>query len=75
MSGRQCVVHREDLGLGDAWENVIHGGCSDANTVYIMLSRSSIKNGKLEELANVTEYNVLTFRLINEVTAVKRHPV
>jgi hypothetical protein len=32
-----------------------------------MLGRSSIKNGKLEELANVTEYDVLTFRLLNDV--------
>jgi len=68
MSEQQCVVHREDLGLDDAWENVIHGGSSDAVRVYIMLGRSSIKNGKLEELANETEYDVLTFRLLNEVT-------
>jgi len=37
-------------------------------TVYTILGRSSIKKGKIEELADVTEYVVLTFGLLNEVT-------
>jgi hypothetical protein len=38
-----------------------------------MFGRSFIKKGKLEEFLNVTPYDVLAFRPLNEVTGLSRY--
>ena len=52
-----CVAHREDLAVEDAWKELSFMQDIETllRTVYTMFSRSSVKNEKFRELANVSE--------------------
>lgn len=72
---QHCVAHREDLGLDDAWSkvSVIREVETLLRTVYTMFSRSAIKKGKFQELAEISERDVVSFRPLNEVRWLSRH--
>ncbi|XP_059179040.1 E3 SUMO-protein ligase KIAA1586-like [Physella acuta] len=72
---QHCVAHREDLALSDAWKDVNLFKNIEVllRTVYTLFSRSSVKKGALEELANVHDMDVISFRPIHEVRWLSRH--
>ena len=75
LSEQHCVAHREDLGIDDACKKVSIMGDIETllRTVYSMFSRSSVKKVNFEELAEVTDRDVVAFRPLNEVRWLSRH--
>ncbi|XP_078520370.1 E3 SUMO-protein ligase KIAA1586-like [Lissotriton helveticus] len=72
---QHCVAHREDLGVDDAWKRVpmIKEMETLLRTVYTVFSRSPARKSKLDEIASVTECEVVSFRPLNEVRWLSRH--
>lgn len=75
LTEQHCVAHREDLGIDDAWKNVslMKNIETLLRTVYTVFSRSSVKKAEFEELANVADEDVVSFRPLNEVRWMSRH--
>lgn len=69
LTEQHCVSHREDLGIDDAWGKVSLMKQIETliRTVYTVFSRSSVKKSAFEELANVADEGVVSFRPLNEV--------
>ncbi|XP_078530278.1 zinc finger protein 862-like [Lissotriton helveticus] len=72
---QHCVAHREDLGVDDAWKRVpmIKEMETLLRTVYTVFSRSPARKSKLDEMASVTDCEVVSFRPLNEVRWLSRH--
>ncbi|XP_078504219.1 uncharacterized protein LOC144762807 [Lissotriton helveticus] len=72
---QHCVAHREDLGVDDAWKRVpmIKEMETLLRTAYTVFSRSSARKSKLDEMASVTDCEVVSFRPLNEVRWLSRH--
>ncbi|XP_015272828.1 PREDICTED: uncharacterized protein LOC107115600 [Gekko japonicus] len=72
---QHCVVHREDLGIDDAWKTIpfIKKVETLIRTVYTVFSRSSVRKAKLEEITNATNRDVVSFRPLNEIRWLSRH--
>ena len=72
---QHCVAHREDLAVEDAWKELSFMQDIETllRTVYTMFSRSSVKNEKFRELANVSENDVVAFRPLHHVRWLSRH--
>jgi hypothetical protein len=74
VSEKRCVVHGEGLELDDTWGKVSFKPHTQHRYEQIQCSVGRLfKKGKLEEFPNVTTYNVLVFRPLNEVTGLSRH--
>jgi Domain of unknown function (DUF4371) len=75
LTEQHCVAHREDLGIDDAWGKVslMKNIETLLRTVYTVFSRSSVKKAEFEELANVADNDVVSFRPLNEVRWMSRH--
>ncbi|KAL1270815.1 hypothetical protein QQF64_029831 [Cirrhinus molitorella] len=69
LTEQHCVAHREGLGIDDAWKDVTL--MRDVETllrmVYSTFFRSTVKRGKLEDLAKIVDEDTLSFRPLNEV--------
>lgn len=74
LTEQHCVAHREDLGIDDAWKDVplMRDVETFLRTVYSTFSRSTVKRGKLEELAKILDEDSLSFRPLNEVRWLSR---
>ena len=72
---QHCVAHREDLAVEDAWKelSLMQDIETLLRTVYTMFSRSSVKNKKFRELANVSESDIVAFRPLHDVRWLSRH--
>ncbi|XP_069088049.1 E3 SUMO-protein ligase KIAA1586-like isoform X1 [Pleurodeles waltl] len=66
---KHCVVLREDLGVDDAWKKVqmIREMETLLRTVHTVFYHSPVRKSKLDEIALVTECEVVFFWLLNEV--------
>ena len=75
LTEQHCVAHREDLGIDDAWKDVplMREVETLLRSVYNMFSRSAVKKGKFEELADVLNEDTLSFRPLNEVRWLSRN--
>ena len=75
LTEQHCVAHREDLGIDDAWKNVplMRDVETLLRTVYSTFSRSTVKRGKMEDLAEILDEDKLSFRPLNEVRWLSRH--
>ncbi|KAJ3602278.1 hypothetical protein NHX12_030037 [Muraenolepis orangiensis] len=75
LTEQHCVAHREDLGIDDAWKNVpmMRDVETLLRTVYSTFSRSTVKRGKMEDLAKILDEDTLSFRPLNEVRWLSRH--
>ncbi|XP_069056629.1 E3 SUMO-protein ligase KIAA1586-like [Pleurodeles waltl] len=69
------VMHREDLGVDDAWRKVPFTREMETllRTVYTVFSRSPLRKSKLDEIALVTECEAVSFLPLNEVQWLSRH--
>ena len=72
---QHCVAHREDLAVEDAWKelSLMQDIETLLRTAHTMFSRSSVKNEKFSELANVSEIDVVAFRPLHDVRWLSRH--
>jgi len=68
LSTKKMLVIRRRMG-----KSVIHALYRTLLRKDTIFSRSFIKKGKLEEFPNVTPYDVLAFRPLDEVTGLSRH--
>ena len=68
-----CVVHREDLGIDDAWSKAsfVQDIETLLGTVYTILSRSSVKKQGLQAIAQ--EYGLNSFKVVHDVRWLSRH--
>ena len=75
LTEQHCVAHREDLGIDDAWKDVplFRDVETLLRTVYSTFSRSTVKRGKMENLAKIIDEDTLSFRPLNEVRWLSRH--
>lgn len=75
LTEQHCVAHREDLGIDDAWKDVplMQDVETLLWTVYSTFSRSTVKRGKMENLAKILDEDTLSFRPLNEVRWLSRH--
>ena len=75
LTEQHCVAHREDLGIDDAWKDVplMREVETLLRSVYNMFSRSAVKKGKFEALAEVLDQDTLSFRPLNEVRWLSRN--
>ncbi|KAK0062779.1 E3 SUMO-protein ligase [Biomphalaria pfeifferi] len=75
LSEQNCVAHREDLGLDDAWKNIplMKEIETLLKTVYTIFCRSSVKKAKFEELAKAADADVIAFRPLHEVRWLSRN--
>ena len=72
---QHCAAHREDLEIDDAWSKVslMQDIETLVRTVYIMLSRSSVKKQGLQAIAQASDHNLITFKAIHDVRWLSRH--
>lgn len=72
---QHCVSHHDDLGIGDAWEEVelLRDIEILMKTIYTVCSRSSGTRCKFKEIAEAAENEAINFRLLNEVRLLSRH--
>ena len=72
---QHCVAHEDDLAVEDASKELSFKQDIETllRTVYTMFSRSSLKNEKLRELANVSGSDVVAFRPLYDVRWLSRH--
>lgn len=72
---QHCVVHREDLGIDEAWKNVSLMKDIETllRTVCTLFSKSTVNRQDLAELAKVTKSDVIAFRPLNEVRWLSRY--
>lgn len=65
----------EDLGIDDAWKDVplFRDVETLLRTVYSTFSLSTVKRGKMENLAKILDEDTLSFRPLNEVRWLSRH--
>jgi len=75
LTEQHCVAHREDLGIDDAWKNVMLMKDIEVllRTVDANFSRSSVKKSEFEELAKVATHYVIAFRPLHEVRWMSWH--
>ena len=75
LTEQNCVAHREDLGIDDAWKDVplMRDVETLLRTVYSTFSRSTVKRGKMEDLAKILDEDTLSFRPLSEVRWLSRH--
>ncbi|XP_049575131.1 zinc finger protein 862-like [Syngnathus scovelli] len=75
LTEQHCVAHREDLGIDDAWKNlpIMRDVETFLRTVYSTFSRSTVKRGKMEDLAKILDEDTLSLRPLNEVRWLSRH--
>ncbi|KAI7790540.1 putative zinc finger protein 862-like [Triplophysa rosa] len=75
LTEQHCVAHREDLGIDDAWKDVplMRDVETLLRTVYSTFSRSTVKRGKMEDLAKILDEDTLSFRPLSEVRWLSRH--
>ena len=75
LTEKHCVALREDLGIDDAWKKVslMKNVETLLRTVCTVFSRSSVKKAEFEEMANVVDADVVSFRPLNEVRWMSRH--
>lgn len=75
LTEQHCVAHREDIGIDDAWKNVplMQDVETLLRTVYSTFPRSTVKKGKMEDLAKILNEDTLSFRPLNEVRWLSRH--
>lgn len=60
--------------IDDAWKNVpLMRDVETLRTVYSTFSQSTVKRGKMEDLAKILDENTLSFRPLNEVRWLSRH--
>ena len=75
LTEQHCVAHREDLGIDDAWKDVplMRDVETLLRTVYSTFSRSTVKRGKVEDLAKILDEDTLSFRPLSEVRWLSQH--
>ncbi|KAL0161425.1 hypothetical protein M9458_045150, partial [Cirrhinus mrigala] len=75
LTEQHCVAHREDLGIDDAWKDIplMRDVETLLRTVYSTFSRSTVKRGKLEDLAKILDEDTLSFRPLNEERWLSRY--
>lgn len=75
LTEQHCVAHREDLGIDDAWKDVplMRYVKTLLRTVYSTFSRSTVKRGKMEDLAVILDEDTLSFRPLNELRWLSWH--
>lgn len=70
------MAHREDLGIDDVWKDVPLMRDVDVvllRTVYSTFSGSTVKRGKMEDLAKILDEDTLSFWPLSEVRWLLRH--
>lgn len=69
LTEQHCTAHRKDLGIDDAWKDVplMRDVETLLRTVYSIFSWSTVKKGKMEDLAKILDEDTLSYRPLNEV--------
>ena len=75
LTEQNCMAHREDLGIDDLWKDVplMRDVETLLRTVYSTFSRSTVKRGKMEDLAKILNEDTLSVRPLREVRWLSRH--
>lgn len=69
------MAHREDLGIDDAWKDVpfMRDVETLLRTVYSTFSLSTVKRGKMEDLAKILDEDTLSFRPLRKCDGCRWH--
>jgi hypothetical protein len=74
LTEQQCVTHREDIGIDDAWKNVYLMKEVETLllTVYAIFSGSSVNKSRFEEMVRIAKFDVVSCRTLSEIRWLSR---